>query len=98
MRLPFCLSCRLGPLSPVMILPSARCGGTFTVSTRHGHGRRAMARNTIAREEAVRLALAELGDVGSQELAAFIENRYKLRIEPRFIPIYKASLKAREEL
>jgi hypothetical protein len=48
--------------------------------------------------EAVRLALAELGDVPHQELAAFVGERFGLRIPPQFIPVAKASLRGLEQL
>jgi len=43
--------------------------------------------------EMVRLALQELGDVPAQELAAFIERQHGVRIEPKFLPVFKASLR-----
>lgn len=43
--------------------------------------------------EMVRLALRELGDVPAQELAAYIETRYGVKIDAKFIPLYKASLR-----
>jgi hypothetical protein len=52
----------------------------------------------VSKEEAVRLALKELGDVPAAELAAFIAQRFGLHIDPRFIPVFKASLKALEQL
>jgi hypothetical protein len=48
--------------------------------------------------EAVRLALAELGDVPHQELAAFVRDRFGLKIPPHFIPVAKASLQGLEQL
>jgi hypothetical protein len=48
--------------------------------------------------EAVRLALAELGDAPHQELAAFVYERFRVRIPPQFIPIAKASLQGLEHL
>ena len=43
--------------------------------------------------EMLQIALRELGDVSAQELSAFIERRYGVKIEPKFIPIFKASLR-----
>jgi len=43
--------------------------------------------------EMVRLAIRELGDVPAQELAGFIASRHGVKIEPKFIPIFKASLR-----
>jgi hypothetical protein len=50
------------------------------------------------KEEAVRVALAELGDAPAPEVAAFIERKYGVRIDPRFLPVFKATLRAREHL
>src|SRR5438270_12659349 len=58
----------------------------------------AMADERNHKENAVRLALADLGDAPAAELAAFIEDRYGVRIEARFVPIYRATLRAREQL
>jgi hypothetical protein len=43
--------------------------------------------------EIVQIALRELGDVSAQELSAFIEKKHGVRIEPKFIPVYKASIR-----
>lgn len=43
--------------------------------------------------ELVQIALRELGDVSAQELSAFIEKKHGVKIEPKFIPLYKASLR-----
>jgi hypothetical protein len=43
--------------------------------------------------ELVQIALRELGGVPAQELSAFIEKRHGVRIEPKFIPIFKASIR-----
>jgi len=43
--------------------------------------------------ELVQSALRELGDVSAQELSAFIEQKHGVKIEPKFIPIFKASLR-----
>ena len=45
--------------------------------------------------EMVQVALRELGDVKSEEITAFVEERFKARIEPKFIPLYKASIQAK---
>ena len=55
-----------------------------------------MAPKALTKEEAVRRALAELGDVPAPDLAAFVERRYRLKIDPRFLPIFKAVIRARE--
>ena len=48
--------------------------------------------------EAVRLALAELGNVKSEELAAFVKDRYGLTVQPRFVPVIKATLRDKERM
>lgn len=48
--------------------------------------------------ELVRLALQELGDVSAQELSVFIEKTHSVQIEPRFIPMFKASIRAKDRL
>jgi hypothetical protein len=48
--------------------------------------------------EAVRLALAELGDAPHEELAEFIGRRFGVKIPPQFIPVARASLQGLEQL
>ena len=48
--------------------------------------------------EAVRLALAEVGDVTADELAAFVKARYGVTVEPRFVPVIKATLRDKERM
>lgn len=48
--------------------------------------------------ELVRLALQELGDASAQELSTFIEKKHSVTIEPRFIPMFKASIRAKDRL
>lgn len=48
--------------------------------------------------ELVRVALQELGDASGQELSTFIEKRHGVKIEPRFIPMFKASIRAKDRL
>jgi hypothetical protein len=50
------------------------------------------------KEELVRLALRELGDVPAKDLSVFIEQRHGVLIEPKFIPIFKASIRAQSQL
>jgi hypothetical protein len=50
------------------------------------------------KEEAVRLALAELGDAPAANLAAFIEQRYGVRIDPRLIPIFRAAVRDKDRM
>lgn len=46
----------------------------------------------MSRDEMVKLALQSLGDASAENLAAFIEQKFGVRINPRYIPIFKASL------
>jgi hypothetical protein len=48
--------------------------------------------------EMVQTALRELGDVSAQALSSFIERRHGVRIEPKFIPLFKASIRDKERL
>ena len=48
--------------------------------------------------ELVQTALRELGDVSAQELSAFIEKKHGVKIEPKFIPIFRASIQSKLRL
>ena len=48
--------------------------------------------------EAVRLALAELGDAPAETLAAFVRSRYGMEVPPSLIPVIKATLRDKELL
>ena len=48
--------------------------------------------------ELVQIALRELGDVSAQELSAFIEKKHGVKIEPKFIPLFKASIRDKVRL
>ncbi len=48
--------------------------------------------------EAVRLAMAELGDASAEQLAAHIGTKYGLAVRPQFVPVLKATLKDKENL
>ena len=48
--------------------------------------------------EAVRLALAEVGDVTAEELAAFVKDRYGVTVGPNFVPVIKATLRDKERM
>lgn len=46
--------------------------------------------------EAIRLAIAELGrEASADEISAFVQQRFGITIDPRFLPIYQACLRAR---
>jgi hypothetical protein len=51
---------------------------------------------TLDKLEMVRCAIAEIGDVSAAELSAYLEQKYGVRIQPAFIPVYKATLKCLE--
>ena len=42
--------------------------------------------------EAYRKAVAALGNVSAEELAKYMEQHHGIKIQPSFIPLYKASL------
>ena len=42
--------------------------------------------------ELFRLAVAEIGDASAEELSAHLEKNHGVKIEPAFIPIFKATL------
>jgi hypothetical protein len=43
----------------------------------------------MSKLEAVRLALEQLGDASPQELAAFIEERYGVKVQPAVVPVVR---------
>ena len=43
-----------------------------------------------------RNAVAEMGDVSAAELSAHLEKKHGVKIEPAFIPVFKATLKELE--
>jgi hypothetical protein len=48
--------------------------------------------------EMVQQAMAVKGEATSEEIVAFIEQWHGVRIEPKFIPIYRASIKDKQLL
>ena len=48
--------------------------------------------------EIVRVALAQLGDLSTAEIVAFARKRFSIRIEAKFVPILKATLRDRERM
>jgi predicted SprT family Zn-dependent metalloprotease len=52
----------------------------------------------IDRMEAFRQAVIALGDASAEQLCSFIQARHGLRIEPKFIPFFWASLRDLENL
>lgn len=46
--------------------------------------------------EAVRIAMTELGEVAAEQLTAFVRQRFGVTIDPRFVPIFKATVRDRE--
>ena len=43
--------------------------------------------------ELFRNAVAEIGDVSADELSAHLEEKHDVKIDPAFIPIFKATLR-----
>jgi heme exporter protein D len=48
--------------------------------------------------EALRRAMAELGDESAEELAAFVRKAYGVTVRPQFVPVLKATLQDKEML
>jgi hypothetical protein len=48
--------------------------------------------------EAVRLVLANCGEVPAHELAALVESRFGVKIEPKLVPLVRAILRDKERL
>ena len=46
----------------------------------------------------MREALRELGDAPAERLAAYMKGRFGVEIEPRFVPLFKATLRAKQQL
>lgn len=50
------------------------------------------------REQLVHGALAQLGCVSDEEVVSFMAREYGVRVEARFVPLFRASLRAKEVL
>ena len=48
--------------------------------------------------EVVQIAIRQLGDVSAKELSTFIEKEYDIKIEARFMPVFRASIREKERL
>lgn len=48
--------------------------------------------------DAVRHALAELGEVSNEDLAAHLQKAYSLTVRPNFIPVLRAAVRDKENL
>jgi hypothetical protein len=48
--------------------------------------------------ELFRRAVAEIGNAAAAELSAHLEKQHGFKIEPRFIPLYKATLRDLERM
>jgi len=48
--------------------------------------------------ELFRSAVAEIGDASAAELSAHLEKKHGVKIEPAFIPVFKATLKEMERI
>ena len=47
--------------------------------------------------EVFRRAFAEIGEVSATHLSAYLEKKHGVKIEPAFIPLFKATLKDLEK-
>ena len=52
----------------------------------------------MSQMEAFRLAIAEIGDAPAAELSSFIQDKYGVRIDPRYIPVLRATLHDKERM
>lgn len=50
------------------------------------------------RMEIFRQAFSELGDAPSQDLSSFIQQKYGVTIEPKFVPLFKATIRDIEKM
>jgi hypothetical protein len=58
-----------------------------------------MRRSGISPREAMRLAMAEFGERASDEdLALYMAQRFGVKVEPKYIPVLRASVKELEHL
>jgi hypothetical protein len=48
--------------------------------------------NSMDKLELVQTVLRELGNVSAQELSAFIEKKHGVKIDPKYIPVFTASI------
>jgi hypothetical protein len=52
----------------------------------------------MTRIEMVEQAMQALGDAGADDLAAFVHKQHGEKIEPRFMPLFLASIRDRRNL
>jgi hypothetical protein len=52
----------------------------------------------MTKVDMMREAMKKLGDAPAEALAGYIESNYGVKIEPKFVPILKASVREREML
>jgi hypothetical protein len=52
----------------------------------------------MSQMEAFRLAIAEIGDAPAVELSSFIQDKYGVMIDPRFVPVIRATLQDKERM
>lgn len=52
----------------------------------------------MSKIEAIRRTLLDIGDAAPEQLAAHMQAAYGVRIDPRFIPVLKATLRDKDQL
>jgi len=52
----------------------------------------------MSKIEAIRRTLLEIGDAAPEQLAAHMQSSYGVRIDPRYIPVLKATLRDKDLL
>ena len=50
----------------------------------------------MTKVEIMKEALTEIGEASSQEISAFVEKKYGVKIEPAYVPVLRAILKDKE--
>src|SRR5438552_987892 len=91
-------SMRRPPALAVRKIGSGGMSGTNSIGSPDSSKRNGMEPQNLTKEEALRLAQQELGDVPPADLAAFIDKRFGVKIDPRFIPVLKAMMVDKEHL
>lgn len=52
----------------------------------------------MSQMEVFRLAIAEIGDASAAELSSFIQEKYGVRIDPRYVPVFRATLQDQDRM
>jgi hypothetical protein len=84
----------LAAFAPTAQIPAFWWALLVCIHQRSSPARRSgMAENRL---QIFRTAVAELGDVPTDQLVAFIQQKYAVRIEPKYVPFYKATIRDKD--